>query len=113
MVERSASGVRCLIAAGGTAGHVVPALAIAEALQARGAEVTFAGTPGRIEPALGAEAGFAFDSFAVAAFPRRRRIGLVRALWPALRAPLACRRILAERRPDVVLGGGGSVAGPM
>jgi UDP-N-acetylglucosamine--N-acetylmuramyl-(pentapeptide) pyrophosphoryl-undecaprenol N-acetylglucosamine transferase len=113
MVERSASGVRCLIAAGGTAGHVVPALAIAEALQARGAEVTFAGTPGRIEARLVPEGGFPFDAFAVSGFPRRLGLGLLRALWTALRAPFACRRILAQRRPDVVLGGGGYVAGPM
>jgi UDP-N-acetylglucosamine--N-acetylmuramyl-(pentapeptide) pyrophosphoryl-undecaprenol N-acetylglucosamine transferase len=92
---------------------VVPALAIAEALQARGAEVTFAGTPGRIEARLVPEAGFAFDAFAVSGLPRRIGIGLLRALWTALRAPFACRRILAARRPDVVLGGGGYVAGPM
>jgi len=92
---------------------VVPALAIAEALQARGAEVTFAGTPGRIEARLVPEAGFPFDAFAVSGFPRRIGSGLLRALWTALRAPFACRRILAQRRPDVVLGGGGYVAGPM
>jgi UDP-N-acetylglucosamine--N-acetylmuramyl-(pentapeptide) pyrophosphoryl-undecaprenol N-acetylglucosamine transferase len=91
----------------------VPALAIAEALRARGADVTFAGTPGRIEARLVPEAGFPFDGFDVSGFPRRIGLGLLRALWTALRAPFACRRILADRRPDVVLGGGGYVAGPM
>src|SRR4029078_13239165 len=37
----------------------------------------------------------------------------VRALWRAVKAPLACRAILRRRRPDVVLGGGGYVAGAM
>ena len=47
--QPSDPGVRVLIAAGGTAGHVVPALAVAAELVERGAEVTFAGTPDRIE----------------------------------------------------------------
>jgi UDP-N-acetylglucosamine--N-acetylmuramyl-(pentapeptide) pyrophosphoryl-undecaprenol N-acetylglucosamine transferase len=112
MAERD-KPLRCLIAAGGTAGHVVPALAIAEALRARGAEVSFAGTPGRFEARLVPEAGFEFDAFEVSGFPRRLGLPLLRALWGAIRAPFACRRILARRRPDVVLGGGGYVAGPM
>lgn len=103
----------CVIAAGGTAGHVRPALAVAEALRARGATVTFAGTPDRVESQLVPEAGFALDTFAVSGFPRRPGLGLLRAAWQAVRAPFACARILRRRRPDVVLGGGGYVAGPM
>src|SRR5262249_34587064 len=51
--------------------------------------------------------------FDVSGFPRRVGIGLLRALVQAVRAPFACRRILQEREPDVVLGAGGDVAGPM
>jgi UDP-N-acetylglucosamine--N-acetylmuramyl-(pentapeptide) pyrophosphoryl-undecaprenol N-acetylglucosamine transferase len=105
--------LRCLIAAGGTAGHVLPALAIAEALAARGVEVTFAGSPDRVEARLVPEAGFAFDAFRVAGFPRRPSFGLARAVALAVRAPFACRAILERRRPDVVLGAGGYVGGPM
>ena len=75
--------------------------------------VTFAGSPDRVESRLVPEAGFELDTFAVSGFPRRVGIGLGRALWEAARAPFACRRILSRRRPDVVLGGGGYVAGPM
>lgn len=107
------SELRCLIAAGGTAGHVLPSLAVAEALRARGASVTFAGSRDRVESQLVPEAGFELDTFAISGFPRRLGLGLVRALWQAARAPVACSRILARRRPDVVLGGGGYVAGPM
>jgi UDP-N-acetylglucosamine--N-acetylmuramyl-(pentapeptide) pyrophosphoryl-undecaprenol N-acetylglucosamine transferase len=103
----------CLIAAGGTAGHVLPALAVAEALVARGAHVTFAGSPDRVEARLVPEAGFEFDAFQVSGLPRRPGIGLVRALAKGLGAMRACSRILAARRPDVVLGGGGYVSGPM
>jgi UDP-N-acetylglucosamine--N-acetylmuramyl-(pentapeptide) pyrophosphoryl-undecaprenol N-acetylglucosamine transferase len=102
-----------LIAAGGTAGHVLPALAIAQALNERGVHVTFAGSPDRVEAQLVPEAGYELDTFPISGLPRRPGLGLLRALARAIRAPVACARILARRRPDVVLGGGGYVAGPM
>jgi UDP-N-acetylglucosamine--N-acetylmuramyl-(pentapeptide) pyrophosphoryl-undecaprenol N-acetylglucosamine transferase len=104
---------RCLIAAGGTAGHVLPALAVAEALRARGASVTLAGRPDSVEERLAAQAGLEFDSFRVEGFPRRPGPRLARALAVAAAAPAACVRILRRRRPDVVLGAGGYVGGPM
>ena len=105
--------LRCLIAAGGTAGHVLSALAVAEALSARGALVTFAGSPDRAEARLVPEAGFELDTFRVSGFDRRPSAKLARALGQAAGAPFACRSILRRRRPDVVFGGGGFVAGPM
>ena len=105
--------LRCLIAAGGTAGHVAPSLAVAEALEKRGVHVTFAGSPDRIEAQLVPEAGYELDTFRIAGLPRRPSPALARALLLAGRAPRACARILAARQPDVVLGGGGYVAGPM
>jgi UDP-N-acetylglucosamine--N-acetylmuramyl-(pentapeptide) pyrophosphoryl-undecaprenol N-acetylglucosamine transferase len=86
---------------------------VAEALEKRGVRVTFAGSPDRIEAQLVPEAGYELDTFRIAGLPRRPSVALVRALLLAGRAPRACARILAERRPDVVLGGGGYVAGPM
>jgi UDP-N-acetylglucosamine--N-acetylmuramyl-(pentapeptide) pyrophosphoryl-undecaprenol N-acetylglucosamine transferase len=112
-MEQRQHNVRCLIAAGGTAGHVAPSLAVAEALQRRGVEVTFAGSPDRIEARLVPEAGYELDTFRISGFPRRPSPALARALLLAARAPRACGRILEARRPDVVLGGGGYVAGPM
>ena len=103
----------CLIAAGGTAGHVLPALAVAEALRDRGARVTFAGSPDRAEARLVPEAGYELDTFRVSGVPRRPGIGQARAALRALAAPAACDRILARRKPDVVLGAGSFVAGPM
>jgi UDP-N-acetylglucosamine--N-acetylmuramyl-(pentapeptide) pyrophosphoryl-undecaprenol N-acetylglucosamine transferase len=75
--------------------------------------VTFAGSRGLVESQLVPDAGFELDTFAISGFPRRLGVGLVRSLWQAVRAPFACWRILSRRRPDVVLGGGGYVAGPM
>jgi UDP-N-acetylglucosamine--N-acetylmuramyl-(pentapeptide) pyrophosphoryl-undecaprenol N-acetylglucosamine transferase len=75
--------------------------------------VTFAGSPDRIEARLVPEAGFELDTFRVFGLPRRPGLRFVRALGIAALAPLTCLRILGRRRPDVVLGGGGYVAGPM
>jgi UDP-N-acetylglucosamine--N-acetylmuramyl-(pentapeptide) pyrophosphoryl-undecaprenol N-acetylglucosamine transferase len=105
--------LRCVIAAGGTAGHVLPSLAIAEALRDRGVSVSFAGSPDRIEARLVPESGFEFDPFRISGLPRLPGIAQVRAVLLAGRAPRACARILAVRQPQVVLGGGGYVAGPM
>jgi UDP-N-acetylglucosamine--N-acetylmuramyl-(pentapeptide) pyrophosphoryl-undecaprenol N-acetylglucosamine transferase len=113
MRDQQQQRLRCLIAAGGTVGHVAPSLAVAEALRARGVEVTFAGSPDRVEARLVPERGYAFDAFRVSGFPRRAGPRLLRALGLAAAAPATCLRILARRRPDVVLGGGGYVAGPM
>ena len=75
--------------------------------------MTFAGSPDRVEARLVPEAGYAFDAFRVSGLPRRPSLELARALVLAGASPHACRRILRERRPDVVFGAGGYVAGPM
>jgi len=59
------------------------------------------------------EAGFELDTFPVSGLPRRPSAAQLRAAWRASAAPSHCLRILARRRPDVVLGAGGFVAGPM
>jgi UDP-N-acetylglucosamine--N-acetylmuramyl-(pentapeptide) pyrophosphoryl-undecaprenol N-acetylglucosamine transferase len=101
-----------LIAAGGTAGHVVPALAVAAELRARGAEVEFAGGD-RIEAELVPAAGYPFHRFPISGLPRRPSPAQLRALMRAARAPAACRRIIRRVAPDVVFGAGGYVSGPM
>jgi UDP-N-acetylglucosamine--N-acetylmuramyl-(pentapeptide) pyrophosphoryl-undecaprenol N-acetylglucosamine transferase len=75
--------------------------------------VTFAGTPDRVESRLVPDAGFELDTFAVSGFPRKPSFELLRAAWQAIRAPFTCAAILRRRRPDIVMGGGGYVAGPM
>ena len=75
--------------------------------------MTFAGTPDRVESRLVPEAGFALDTFPISGLPRRPSAAQLRAAWRASAAPAHCLRILARRSPDVVLGAGGYVAGPM
>ena len=101
-----------MIAAGGTAGHVVPALAVAEALRDRGAEVEFVGGE-RAEAELVPAAGYPFHRVRVRGIDRRNPLKAAYALVLALRATGRARRLLRASGADVVLGGGGYVAGPV
>ena len=89
---------------------MLPALAVAESLRTLGAEVTFASNS---DSRLVHDAGYELDVFGVEGFPREVSVRLAKALGRAATAVPACVRILRRRRPDVVLGGGGYVAGPM
>jgi UDP-N-acetylglucosamine--N-acetylmuramyl-(pentapeptide) pyrophosphoryl-undecaprenol N-acetylglucosamine transferase len=101
-----------VIAAGGTAGHVVPALAIAAALRAEGARVVFAGGE-RAEAQLVPAAGYALEPLRVEGISRSNPLKAARALVRAAGAVGAARRVLARHGADAVLGGGGYVAGPV
>ncbi|HEV2902558.1 MAG TPA: UDP-N-acetylglucosamine--N-acetylmuramyl-(pentapeptide) pyrophosphoryl-undecaprenol N-acetylglucosamine transferase [Gaiellaceae bacterium] len=92
---------------------MLPAIAVGEALRERGAAVTFAGSPDRVEARLVPEAGFELDSFRISGLPRRPSVELVRSMLRAGGAVRESRRILKRRQPDVVLGAGSFVAGPM
>jgi UDP-N-acetylglucosamine--N-acetylmuramyl-(pentapeptide) pyrophosphoryl-undecaprenol N-acetylglucosamine transferase len=103
---------RVLIAAGGTAGHVVPALAVADELRSRGAEIVWVGGE-RAEAELVPAAGYRLHRIAVRGLDRSNPLAAVRALFLAARAVARALRIVRAERPDVVLGGGGYVAGPV
>ncbi len=75
--------------------------------------MTFAGSPDRAEARLVPDAGFELDTFRVSGLPRQPGLAQARAALRSLAAPAACERILRRRQPDVVLGGGGYVSGPM
>jgi UDP-N-acetylglucosamine--N-acetylmuramyl-(pentapeptide) pyrophosphoryl-undecaprenol N-acetylglucosamine transferase len=104
--------VKIAIAAGGTAGHVVPALAIADALRAEGADVEFVGGE-RAEAELVPAAGYPIHALRVAGIDRRDPLKAARAVGLALRATGRARRLLREIGADAVIGGGGYVAGPV
>lgn len=100
------------MAAGGTAGHVVPAMAVADELRASGAVVSFLGTRERIEAELVPAAGYEIDFLEVRGIDRRNPLKAARAAVLAAGAVRTARRALRGRGADVVLGGGGYVAGP-
>ena len=106
------SATRVVIAAGGTAGHVVPAIAVADALRAEGADVSFVGGQ-RAEAELVPAAGYRLDPIRVEGISRTDPLAALRAGAKAALALRSAARILRERRADAVLGGGGYVAGPV
>jgi UDP-N-acetylglucosamine--N-acetylmuramyl-(pentapeptide) pyrophosphoryl-undecaprenol N-acetylglucosamine transferase len=101
-----------VIAAGGTAGHVVPALAVAHALRADGAEVAFIGGE-RAEAQLVPDAGFALHRIAVEGLSRTHPLRAARSLARAVLALPRSRSLLRSLQADAVLGGGGYVSAPV
>ncbi len=91
----------------------MPAIAVADALRAEGAAVSFIGTRERAEAELVPAAGYEIDFIAVSGLDRRNPVKALRAAGRAARAVGAAREILRERRAQAVLGGGGYVAGPV
>lgn len=101
-----------MIAAGGTAGHVVPAIAVADALRAEGAEVTFIGGA-RAEADLVPAAGFELHTITVSGLSRSNPVHALRAAVLAATAARSARSLLSRLAPHAVMGGGGYVAGPV
>jgi UDP-N-acetylglucosamine--N-acetylmuramyl-(pentapeptide) pyrophosphoryl-undecaprenol N-acetylglucosamine transferase len=101
-----------VIAAGGTAGHVVPALAVADALRDSGAEVQFVGGE-RAESELVPAAGYEFTQIRVAPLHRSDPGKAIKGAAIAAGAVKESRKILRRVRPAAVMGGGGYVSGPV
>jgi UDP-N-acetylglucosamine--N-acetylmuramyl-(pentapeptide) pyrophosphoryl-undecaprenol N-acetylglucosamine transferase len=98
--------------AGGTGGHVFPALAVAHELKARGWQVSWLGTPNSFEARAVPAQGFELDT--IAAFRLRGQGFFDRLLAPMrlLRSMTQAWSVLRRRRPQLVLGMGGFVTGP-
>ncbi len=111
--------MRVLMTGGGTAGHINPALAIADTIKEKNpdAEILFVGAKGRMETTLVPAAGYPIKTVDVRGFQRRlslKNIGRnVSAAVHAVTAGGACVRILKEFRPDIAIGTGGYVSGPI
>jgi UDP-N-acetylglucosamine--N-acetylmuramyl-(pentapeptide) pyrophosphoryl-undecaprenol N-acetylglucosamine transferase len=87
-------------------------MAVADELRGSGAEVSFLGTRERIEADLAPAAGYEIDFVKVRGIDRGSRLRAALAGAEALAATGAALRVFWRRRPDVVMGGGGFVAGP-
>lgn len=101
-----------MIMAGGTGGHVFPALAVAGVLRQRRREVVWLGTRHGIEARLVPAAGFAVEWIEVEGLRGKGLAGWLTAPWSLTRALWQARRALRRRRPGVVLGCGGFASGP-
>jgi len=105
--------MRAILAGGGTGGHVIPALAIAQELQKRyGAEILFIGTSRGIENRLVPAAGFPLQLVRIGALNRVSLKTRLKTLFDLPRAVRDSRRMLSEFHPDIVIGVGGYASGP-
>jgi UDP-N-acetylglucosamine--N-acetylmuramyl-(pentapeptide) pyrophosphoryl-undecaprenol N-acetylglucosamine transferase len=101
-----------LIMAGGTGGHVFPALACAREFQARGYNVHWLGTPRGIENELVPAAGLPLHLIDVVGLRGKGWLALLKAPLALLKALLQARKLIRELEPVCVLGMGGYVTGP-
>jgi len=110
---KSLSQLRVLIAGGGTGGHIIPALAVAHELVVRhAAEVLFVGTARGMEIRLVPEAGFKLRLIDVGPLKNVSLVTRLRTLMSLPRSLFACKRLIREFKPNVVLGVGGYASGP-
>lgn len=103
---------RIVIMAGGTGGHVFPALAVAQLLTEKGWQVSWLGTHKGLESRVIPEHGIEIDWLSVAGVRGKGLTAKITAVFMLLKAGVQAIKILRRRKPDVVLGMGGFVAGP-
>ena len=104
-----------VIAGGGTGGHIYPAIGIAQALQRLDdtVDIVFVGGAGKLESTLVPKHGFRFLPISVAGFPRRVTLQWFPVIWQAFRGLIQSLRYMTQLKPDVVVGTGGYVSGPV
>jgi UDP-N-acetylglucosamine--N-acetylmuramyl-(pentapeptide) pyrophosphoryl-undecaprenol N-acetylglucosamine transferase len=103
---------KVLIMAGGTGGHVFPALAVAEKLREAGAAVQWLGTERGIEAELVPQAGIHLNVIQIAGLRGKGARAWLELPFALSRAVLQALRVVRDYRPDVVLGLGGFASGP-
>ncbi len=103
---------RVLIAAGGTGGHIYPALAFAERLRNEGIEAVFVGSEDRLEGQLIPEAGYRFIPLSI---PNTSGslIGKVKYIFSMAGAIRQCRKLIASYHPDACVGFGNYISVPL
>src|SRR5262249_61823146 len=109
------TGVRVVIAGGGTGGHLFPGIAVARELLSRrpDALVTFAGTARGIEARVVPREGFALDLIRSAGLKGKAIVHRIRGALLVPASVLDGWRVISRRRPQIVIGVGGYSSGPV
>ncbi len=107
--------MKILLSGGGTAGHINPAIAIAQILSQAypSAELLFVGTPNGMEASLVRDAGYRMLELPVEGLRRSLTPQNVKIIWKALAATKRARELLEKERPRLVIGTGGYVCYPI
>lgn len=103
---------KLLVMAGGTGGHVFPAIAVAQTLQKQGWEICWLGTKDRMEAQLVPKHGIPIRFIQISGLRGKGIKALLAAPFAILRAVFQAKKIIEEEKPDAVLGMGGYVSGP-
>ncbi len=106
--------MKIIIAAGGTAGHINPALAIAQIIRSdmKDADILFIGTPDGMENRLVKNAGYKMRHITVRGLERKLSFAMLKTISIAIRAKKCASHIFEEEAPDLVIGTGGFVCYP-
>lgn len=109
---------RFIVTGGGTSGHINPAITIADSLMAyygpkEGCEIIFTGRKDGLEGELVPKAGYELKDITAKPFPMKPSIRMIKALKALNEGKKQCRRIIAEFKPDAVIGTGGYVCAPL
>ena len=107
--------MRVVISAGGTGGHIYPAIAIINKIKEEepNSEILYIGTSDRMEKDLIPELGIRYEEITVSGLKRKLTLENVKVLYQFLRARVKCKKIISDFNPDVVIGAGGYVTGPV
>ena len=103
---------KLLVMAGGTGGHVFPAIAVAQFLQKQGWDICWLGTKDRMEAHLVPKHGIPIRFIQISGLRGKGIKALLSAPFAIFRAVLQAKKIIQEEKPDAVLGMGGYVSGP-
>lgn len=101
-----------IVMAGGTGGHIYPALTVAHALQKLDIQVVWMGVRGGLESRIAKNAGFEFEAISIRSVWRSGVVRLLTIPFWLVVSLLQCARIILKRRPDLLIGMGGFVCGP-
>jgi len=107
--------MRVLLAGGGTAGHINPAISIADTIKKNepDSKFLFVGTKNGMESRLVPKSGYDIEFVEVSGFKRKLTVKNALAVLKAVGAVAKCRKIIKNFKPDVVIGTGGYVSGPL
>lgn len=107
--------MKVIISAGGTGGHIYPALAIAKKIKEKDntSEILYIGTSNRMEKDIVPKEGFKFTGINVEGLRRKLSFKNVKSMLLFINAISRCKRIIKKFNPDVVIGVGGYVSAPV
>lgn len=107
--------MRIIVSAGGTGGHIYPAIAIINKVKEEepNSEILYIGTSDRMEKDLIPELGIKYEEITVSGLKRKITLKNIKVLYQFFNARNKCKKIIKEFDPDVVIGAGGYVTGPV